>query len=124
MLNLFYWIPITEYTKSYCYYCSKNNAPLPHLCSNSYLHLIPILSMHEFLSSGNLSIYRDCISCNNRTAHACVKCYYCYSCHANIERLEKVQIKTKPRTLRQGINKVQEIDRKHYKPLFISYRVK
>ncbi len=100
----------------------KNNAPLSPRCLNSYLHLIPILWMHEFLSTGNSSTYRDCISCNKRTAHTCIKCYYCYSCHANIERLENVQTRTK--TLRQRINKVQEIDRKHYKPLFITYSMK
>jgi hypothetical protein len=53
---------------------------------------ILIQPMHEFLTeNNNSSSYRECIACNKRTPHICLKCNYCYSCHPLIERIEKAE---------------------------------
>ena len=51
---------------------------------------IPYQTMHEYLTSyGDNSRYGECIDCDKRTPHICLKCNYCYSCHFKIERIEK-----------------------------------
>ena len=47
-------------------------------------------TMHEYLTlCGDNSQYGECIDCNKRTPHICLKCNYCYSCHFKVERMEK-----------------------------------
>lgn len=53
--------------------------------------------MHEYLSYNNLAYY-DCIDCNKRTPHVCIRCHYCYSCHPKIEKIEK-EVELKKRYL-------------------------
>ena len=46
--------------------------------------------MHEYFTVyGNSQSYRQCLECNKRTPHICLKCNYCYSCHPKIESMEK-----------------------------------
>ncbi|MFZ0514910.1 MAG: hypothetical protein WAM14_25130 [Candidatus Nitrosopolaris sp.] len=50
--------------------------------------------MHEYLTVyDNSQSYGQCIECNKRTPHICLKCNYCYSCHPKIESIEKDQAK-------------------------------
>ena len=45
--------------------------------------------MHEYIASYVKPSYSECIDCNKRTTHICLRCHYCYSCHFKIERMEK-----------------------------------
>ena len=45
--------------------------------------------MHEYITSYVKPSYNECIDCNKRTIHICLKCHYCYSCHFKIESREK-----------------------------------
>jgi hypothetical protein len=47
-----------------------------------------ITSPHEYIRDSPRFRYKNCISCENRTAYTCIKCGYCYSCHWKREQLE------------------------------------
>jgi hypothetical protein len=47
------------------------------------------LQQHEYLRDTPIPIYKECVSCNNRTQFTCVRCGHCYSCHWKTERVER-----------------------------------
>lgn len=61
------------------------------------------IKMHEYITSYIRPFYSQCIDCNKRTTHICIKCHYCYSCHYKIESIEK-----------ERENRKAEITTKHY----------
>ena len=84
-------------------------------------------SMHEYITSYIRPSYSQCIDCNKRTIHICVKCHYCYSCHYKIESIEKgreigksaITSKHYPhRSLDKGIL------RQKYPVTFVSYKIR
>lgn len=65
--------------------------PLPVIHSKIYLLNWVTESMHEYITSYVDPSYGECIDCNKRTIHICLKCHYCYSCHFKVENIEKEQ---------------------------------
>jgi len=71
--------------------------------SAKLVELAYTIKMHEYITSYIRPSYNQCIDCNKRTTHICIKCHYCYSCHYKIESIEK-----------ERENRKAEITTKHY----------
>jgi hypothetical protein len=81
--------------------------------------------MHEYITSYIKPLYSQCIDCNKRTTHICVKCHYCYSCHFKIESIEKEKEK---RVITSKYYPLSSFDRdtlkQKYSVTFVSYKIK
>ena len=81
--------------------------------------------MHEYITSYIKPLYSQCIDCNKRTTHICVKCHYCYSCHFKIESIEKEKEK---RVITSKYYPLSSFDRdilkQKYPVTFVSYKIK
>jgi hypothetical protein len=81
--------------------------------------------MHEYITSYIKPSYSQCIDCNKRTTHICIKCHYCYSCHFKIESIEKQNEKTATMSKyyqHHGFDK--GILEQKYPVTFVSYKIK
>jgi hypothetical protein len=82
--------------------------------------------MHEYLTLYNKNrSYGECIECNKRTPHICLKCNYCYSCHPKMERIEKEeQAKKLIKYLYSQNNNNQKGTRQQQYPIkFVTYAI-
>jgi hypothetical protein len=79
--------------------------------------------MHEFLAMyDNGGSYSECIECNKRTPHICLKCNYCYSCHPKIERIEKEEQANK--LIKYLNNTIQQPRQQRLSPAtFVTYTI-
>ena len=76
--------------------------------------------MHEYITSYVNPSYGECIDCNKRTIHICLKCHYCYSCHFKIENIEKEQ-----RRIRKYYrHHTRDISDQQYPVTFVTYKIK
>jgi hypothetical protein len=91
--------------------------PLPVIHSKIYLLNWVTESMHEYITSYVDPSYGECIDCNKRTIHICLKCHYCYSCHFKIENIEKEQSRIRKHYRRQP----REIS-EEYPVTFVTYK--
>lgn len=83
--------------------------------------------MHEYITSYIKPSYSQCIDCNKRTTHICIKCHYCYSCHFKIESIEKEKENEK-RTITSKYYQRRIFDKgileQKYPVTFVSYKIK
>jgi hypothetical protein len=66
--------------------------------STKLVELAYTIKMHEYITSYIRPSYNQCIDCNKRTTHICIRCHYCYSCHYKIEDMEKQRQNVKTMT--------------------------
>ena len=78
--------------------------------------------MHEYVTSYITPEYTECIDCNKRTPHICLKRRYCYSCHPLIERLEKEEQAKK--LIKYPNNDIQQLCQQRVTPVtFVTYTI-
>lgn len=82
--------------------------------------------MHEYLTLYNKNrSYGECIECNKRTPHICLKCNYCYSCHPKMERIEKEEQAKKliKYLYSQNNNNQKGARQQQYPKTFVTYAI-
>lgn len=77
--------------------------------------------MHEYITSYVKALYSECIDCNKRTTHICLKCHYCYSCHFKIESREKERERASKYHQRYDRDSVTQAE---YPVNFVTYKIK
>ena len=82
--------------------------------------------MHEYITSYIKPSYGQCVDCNKRTPHICLKCHYCYSCHFKIENIEKENGNEKRVITDQYYQRRfdRDILEQKYPVTFVSYKIK
>ena len=95
--------------------------------STKLVELAYTIKMHEYITSYIRPSYNQCIDCNKRTTHICIKCHYCYSCHYKIESIEKERENRKAEITTKH-NQCHSLDRctlrQKYPVTFVTYKIK
>jgi len=79
--------------------------------------------MHEYITSYVKALYSECIDCNKRTTHICLKCHYCYSCHFKIESMEKGKERERSSEHYQHHDR-DNVTQEEYPVSFVTYKIK